>query len=338
MITGHLYSEQSAESSTVSVKLEAQNMVITDNVGEARVFTLDSLNTAPKLGRLPREIRLPTREQLVCDQSELLNHWLDGEHGGGAKLETNRRWIFGSVVLVPALLYFVFGWLMPWAAVHFANLVPDKAKVIASQQSLSALDATLLDPSELDEAEQEKIRAGFYDVKDSISTNHKVFSVQFRHAPQIGPNAFALPDGTIIFTDEMIALVDGDQALLNAIFLHEVGHVENNHSMQLVAESLFATLAVSYFFGDISGSLEAFFGIGSTVVNNKFTQAHEADADEFALRQLRNAGKDPMAFADAMKKISELRPSASETMDNWFSSHPAIQSRIRKAEAFAKQE
>ncbi len=336
MITGNLFSEQGAAATAVTLRFENRELLITDDRGVERSFSREMLRIAPKLGRLPREVKLPTREQLVCEQSSALNNWLDGESGEGVSaLESNRRWVLGSVVLVPAFLYVVFGWLMPWAAVHFANLVPDSVKVVASQQSLAALDATLLDPSELSDAEQGRMRMAFYDVSDRIDTEHKIFSIQFRHAPTIGPNAFALPDGTIVFTDEIVELVDGDQSLLNAIYLHEVGHVENNHSMQLVAESLFATLAVSYFFGDISGSLEAFFGIGSTVVSNKFTQAHETDADDFALRQLRNSGQDPMAFADAMKKLSQLRPSASEAVDNWFSSHPAIQSRIERAMKFA---
>lgn len=336
-MTGNLFSEQGAAATAVTLRFENRELLITDDNGLERSFGRETLRVAPRLGRLPREIKLPTREQLICEQSSSLNHWLDGESGEGVSaLESNRRWVLGSVVLVPAFLYFVFAWLMPWAAVHFANLVPDSVKVVASQQSLAALDATLLDPSEMSDAEQGRLRTAFYDVSDRINTEHKAFNIQFRHAPTIGPNAFALPDGTIVFTDEIIELVEADQSLLNAIYLHEVGHVENNHSMQLVAESLFATLAVSYFFGDISGSLEAFFGIGSTVVSNKFTQAHETDADNFALRQLRNSGQDPLAFADAMKKLSELRPSASETVDSWFSSHPAIQSRIESAVKFAE--
>src|SRR5690606_15515209 len=110
---------------------------------------------------------------------------------------------------------------------------------------------------------------------------------------------------------------------LDAILLHEIGHVEHNHSMQMIAESLVATLTISYVFGDLSGAIESFMGIGSAVVQNQFSQEHEWDADNFALKQLKQLSRNPDDFAAAMRKLAERQPENSEAAA-WFNSHPML--------------
>lgn len=300
-------------------------------------FQQSEVNAKSKLGNLPREIILPNARLLVCTPSPLLDQWLDGGAGSRiSQMETKKPWLIASVLLVPLLLYVIFVQGMPWAAVKFADQIPYSIKTVASQHTLSALDYSMLEPSTLPDWQREQLMMGFNAVVEQVSEpgTENDIRVHFRNSELIGPNAFALPDGTIVFTDDLVALVDGDQALLDAILLHEIGHVAQNHSMQMVAESLFATLAISYFFGDLSGAIEAFMGIGSSVVQNQYSQKHEWQADNFAISKLKLMHRDTADFADVMRKLSnETDQQGAE--NSWFQSHPSTKARIENAESAA---
>ena len=336
MAKGQLYPRAGAAAYQVDCDVNGEALIVGSFEADSeQAYLRSEVTCKPKLGRLPREITLPGNVLLVCDSSESLDAWLDGKGGDAInKLESKRHWVIASVVMVPVLLYLVFAFIMPWIAVRFADVIPQEAKFVASQHTLSAMDATILEPSGLPVTQQSSLQAHFHKVINDIRVNHDYFDIQFRKSSFTGPNAFALPDGTIVYTDDMITLAGEDLAILDAILLHEVGHVEQNHSMQMIAESLFTTLAVSYFFGDLTGAIEAFFGVGSTVLHNKFSQAHERAADDFALHQLSVTGRNPEDFARAMEKLSESLPEASETVENWLSTHPVMKERIEKARAF----
>ena len=309
--------------------------VVNGESAEPLRFQQSEVNAKSKLGNLPREIILPNARLLVCTPSPLLNQWLDGGAGSRiSQMETKKPWLIASVLLVPLLLYVIFVQGMPWAAVKFADQIPYSIKTVASQHTLSALDYSMLEPSTLPDWQREQLMMGFNAVVEQVSEpgTENDIRVHFRNSELIGPNAFALPDGTIVFTDDLVSLVDGDQALLDAILLHEIGHVAQNHSMQMVAESLFATLAISYFFGDLSGAIESFMGIGSSVVQNQYSQKHEWQADNFAISKLKLMHRDTADFADVMRKLSnDSEQQGSE--NSWFQSHPSTKARIENAES-----
>lgn len=331
---GQLFQSGSSQHSDVTCFIDNHSLIVT--AGEEKlIFRREALTVKSKLGTLPREITLDDGRLLVIPSTSLLDSWLDGNKGGRLSLlENNHRVLWISLIAVPLLLYLVFGKLIPATAVHFAAYVPMSVKVVASEQTLSALDYSMLSPSELPKESRLSIEQGFNEVFKEIRTEHEKFTVLFRHSDTMGPNAFALPDGTIVFTDQLVELVEKKQTLLDAILLHEIGHVEHNHSMQLVAESLFATLGISIFFGDLSGAVETFFGVGSSVIHNKFSQAHEWEADNFALTKLQETHRDPVAFAQAMEKLASLMADEGEGELSWFQSHPLIQQRIENATGY----
>ena len=324
------------------LELDESNIVVNTDVGsgestEPLRFQQSEVNAKSKLGNLPREITLPNDRLLVCAPSPLLNQWLDGGAGSRiSQMETRKPWLIASVLLVPLLLYIIFVQGMPWAAVKFADQIPYSVKTLASQHTLSALDYSMLQPSTLPDLQREHLMVGFNAVVEQVSEpgTENDIRVHFRNSELIGPNAFALPDGTIVFTDDLVTLVEGNQALLDAILLHEIGHVAQNHSMQMVAESLFATLAISYFFGDLSGAIESFMGIGSSVVQNQYSQKHEWQADNFAISKLTSMQRDPADFADVMRKLS-METDLQGAENSWFQSHPSTKARIENAESAA---
>ncbi|MBL4629963.1 MAG: M48 family metallopeptidase [Paraglaciecola sp.] len=292
----------------------------------------DELRITDKLGSIPREVVLHKHGLLCLESTPVVDQWLAANLKTNriAKMETSRSVVLLSLILVPLFLFGFFKYLIPSFAVHFAEYVPDSAIKIASEHTLYAMDKTLLDESEVDAQLQQTYRDDWQLTLNQLPLNGVQYTLNFRHSEEMGANAFALPDGTVVVTDELLSLIDNDVDLLRAILLHEIGHVEHKHSMRLIAETLATSLAVDYFFGDLGAMIEVFAGISNTIVQNQFSQKLEWEADNFAIQQLQTLGLEPESFALAMEKLAESLPQES-TLDALMQSHPLMKERIQNA-------
>ncbi|NVK54313.1 MAG: M48 family metallopeptidase [Alteromonadaceae bacterium] len=336
---GTLYFAGSAGYQQVQVTLSGNGLVVLsdDGVTQYARANRDEISVASKVANLPREVVLPNKDLLNIEADENLNHWLDTPAGSkqsietvAVKLESSRVWLIASILLSPLLLFGTFKYLVPALAITFADYVPDSLTAVTSRHTLAVLDRTLLSPSTLPDETASKIRASFSPLLAAYSRDGRRYRVLFRQTDAMGANAFALPDGTIVFTDDIIELMGTEPGDLQAILLHEIGHVEHNHSMRLVAESLATTLIITYFFGDVSGLIELFMGVSGTVVENQYSQRLEWEADGFALEQGAKFNLEPKAFVSAMSKLADALPPDSQS-EHFFSSHPLLQERINRA-------
>jgi len=196
------------------------------------------------------------------------------------------------------------------------------------------------------------------------------YQLLFRASDSIGANAFALPNGTVIVTDELVELLDEKPQAMLSILLHEIGHVEHRHSLKLVGRSLSTSIVFAVFLGDIEGMGELLLGAGSSLLSSAFSREMETEADEYSFDKLEQLGISPAVFADAMEALqslsfevkdeSQFQPGEefggadSEPQDappeveegfsgpgKYLNSHPATKERIKAArkrgEAFSKK-
>ena len=157
----------------------------------------------------------------------------------------------------------------------------------------------------------------------------------FRKGGKIGPNAFALPSGTIVFTDEMIQIAERDDEL-SAVLLHEIGHIVHRHSMRtLIQDSLlgFVLLAMT---GDVAGSSELFLALPVLLTEMAYSRKFEREADAYALTAMQDHGIPPVRFASLMRRIEDQKPGtsdmASEKWVNYLSTHPLTEERLKEFE------
>ena len=190
----------------------------------------------------------------------------------------------------------------------------------------------MLQPSELTLSEQQTILSNWQLTLSQLALDRSYYTLIFRKSDSLGANAFALPNGTIVVTDQFIKLIESRQDLLQAILLHEIGHVEHHHSMRLISQSLFSSLVIDYFFADVSGLIDAFAGISTTLVQNQFSSELEWEADNFALKQMKISGLDTENFALVLEKLMKTIPEESN-IDSWLQTHPLLRKRIANARA-----
>lgn len=292
----------------------------------------NDLKITDKIGSVPREINIEEMGLLVVDANPQIDVWLSkgGKYDKAASMEKSRGFIIGASIGVPAFLYVFFAFLVPVIAIAFADIVPDSAVELASSRTMTIMDSQVLDESEISAEDQAQLLNEMHAVIDQLSLDTAHFNILFRKSEFMGANAFALPNGTIVFTDEFIELVESDIDMIVAVLLHEIGHVEHKHSMRLIAETLATALAVDFFLGDLGALVEFFAGVTNTVAQNQFSQELEWEADEFALEQLTHLGREKDDFARAMERLSR-ESEGSIALEKYLSSHPSMKERIMNA-------
>lgn len=180
-----------------------------------------------------------------------------------------------------------------------------------------------------------KLTNGLTDV-DGLPLNFKVYITS-------DVNAFACADGSVRVYSGLMDLMDDDEVL--GVIGHEVGHVAHKDTKNAFKNALL-TSALFDGLGSTSSSVATLTdsqlgAIAQSVMSAKYSQKQESNADEYGYDFLKRSGKNPLAMAQAFRKLESLEgQSASQTngLYNLFSSHPTTAKRIKAIEDHAKRD
>jgi len=324
---GTIYSTTSSETRTVELTFTERQIEINDQ-SNIESFLLSNIDWLSPLGSLPHEIRLPNGALLKIENHHDLTPFLGTKRQLISRLEQHKVFWIVALLLVPLCLYLIIDKGIPATAKAVTPLVPEQVLSEIDQQVMTMLDSTVLGESQLDEKLQLTL-SDYLQSNQYLSTLMlEKYNVSYRHSKSFGANAFALPGGNIVVTDDLYELLKDDKQALIAVLLHEIGHVEHQHGLQLIAETAATTLLMTYFFGDMEGIVETFTGTALTVIQNKFSQQLEKEADTFAVEHLKQLGIPPKALGNALSKLVKSKGN-NELLEKYFSSHPSIKDRIK---------
>lgn len=256
-------------------------------------------------------------------------------HGKLATLERNTLLALLAIVLIPLVCGWIYFKGIPALAYSLVPHVPNSVATTIDEQTLFTLDQTILDSSKLPAEQQTKLRQQWLlSFSQGPSLQVPVRAIEFRDAPDVGANAFALPGGTIVVTDQIVELLKDQPDALLAVLLHELGHVQHQHGLKMIAQSAANAVVLAVLLGDLSSVQEVAVGTASSMVQASFSRDFETEADHFSQQRLTQLGKSPNVFADALKALAKAHhvdPSDEEGVMKYFSSHPAIAERIKNA-------
>ena len=248
-------------------------------------------------------------------------------------LESRKRYILICIVAMSAVMWSVGRYGVPAAARFIARNLPASVVQKAGSQTLDILDRTVFKPSELDEAVRRRVTSHF----EPLTQSHSGLRLQihFRKGGRLGANAFALPNGAIVLTDEMIKLARHDDELL-AVLAHEAGHVARRHGVQRIIQDSLLAFAIMAVTGDVSGTSQVFLGLPVMLTELAYSRDFEHEADRYALDYLQSHQIPPRRFADLMRRLQqEKRPDDPDTEGRWsnyLSTHPDTEERLRRFE------
>lgn len=173
---------------------------------------------------------------------------------------------------------------------------------------------------------------------DGIPLNFKVYHVK-------DVNAFACADGSVRVFSSLMDIMS-DEELLGVIG-HEIGHVAHRDSKKGFRTALL-TSAVKDGLASTGGKVEALTesqlgALSEAMVNAKYSQKQEYDADDYGYEFLKKAGKNPWAMALSFRKLQQLQAESTSSglggmINQLFSTHPDLDNRIKRMEERATQE
>lgn len=257
----------------------------------------------------------------VVHSSQLI-HWLETNYSMIAVM------LFSTIFITWAMIQYGIPASAKWAAYK----VPPTWYAESGNTTLKYLDEAILSPSELPEERQQRLQHYFL---SSLSKNDSPIPIQvsFRHSEFMGPNAFALPSGDIVFTDQLVNLACDDRELL-AIFGHEVGHIKERHMARRVLQSSVIAIAAAITFGDSSSMGELIAAIPTFLLEMGYSRDFEREADDYALEYMHTRNIELGFFTSIMNRIEaqydELNSGNESKFENYFVTHPSTTERTEK--------
>ena len=249
---------------------------------------------------------------MQLEQVGFKSHWIES-------LYNRKRWMVGACLTCVLVLILGHQVLLPMLGRFVAKTLPSSLVDRAGIDALALLDEHMFKPSTLPLVTQNRLR------KKLISLQRESFNpsvqLQFRSS-QIGPNAFALPNDTIVMTDELYDLLDDEEAVMGAL-AHELGHVQEHHLLRKSVQTGLTGVVTAFLFGDTSFIL---VGLSSSLLDMSYNRDFEREADLFAI-ELFTRNKLPLQkLVTVHEKLERMNHGADRP--GYLSSHPSAQERI----------
>jgi len=142
-------------------------------------------------------------------------------------------------------------------------------------------------------------------------------------------NAFALPGGHSYYFSGLLEQTESPDEFAG-VMAHELGHVYYRHAIEGLIASSATGLLVGFVLGDMTG-LSVAGGLGSALIDTRFSRDAERQADAFAGMTGERMGFDPSALATLLERVAGDKPA--NQMLQVFSSHPLTADRRIALEA-----
>jgi Zn-dependent protease with chaperone function len=209
--------------------------------------------------------------------------------------------VLASVVVLLALGWAAFFYGVPWGAKRVAFMLPDKVLTLLADQTLASFDKTIFKPSALDEARRRELREKFTAFLHAAG-DRADYRIEFRASPRMGANAFALPSGVIVITDELIKLA-GDDAEIIGVVAHECGHVHHRHILRSVLQNSAVVVVLTLVTGDVSSTTALGGAVPVFLLQSKFSREFEAESDAYAVELMQRAGVPTKHLAVMLERL-----------------------------------
>lgn len=298
-------------------------VLATDFDYELTSTTLKECRQGDILPGIPVELHFDSGDYFIPEDPDL--RWTP-RSGFLAYLESHMVMVLAAALLVPLSFWLMFTQVIPAGAKATAPLVPQEVLNRVGRSSMKTLDYSL-EPSRLAQYEQASIIKDWNKAAENAGLDNN-YRILFRSAS--APNAFALPDGTIVVFDELVSILSRDELI--AVLFHEAGHVDRRHGAQMMVQASAGAIVYGLLLGDLEGLSEVVLGTGISLGENAFSRTMETDADDFAVEHLKAAGMSPDLLASALNSL----PGSQRETNSWreyLSTHPERKTRTERIES-----
>lgn len=297
--------------------------------GRELVVDPSEVKISDRLGNIPRRIRFEDGSEFETPDNDGIDALLAerGQVRGTLVHGLERRWGIALVALAGvALVTFAFiKYGVPALAGWTARHVPASVDRRIGAQTLDILDNRFLLPSKLPLPQQSRVDNLFRRMTAGLQDGHD-YRLEFRSGA-VGTNAFALPSGIIVISDDMVKLAHNDEELM-AVLAHEIGHVRGRHALRQIIQAAGVSAMALVLLGDVS-TISSLVAAGPALLQARNSRELEAEADGFSRQWLAANGIAPSHFDDIMCRLESR--THSDALPSFLSSHPATRDRAQCA-------
>ncbi|WP_108395677.1 M48 family metallopeptidase [Devosia submarina] len=255
-----------------------------------------------------------------------------------AQQETRRQVriaLTATLALASVIAAYLFG--VPLLATRIASVVPPAweqslGNTVAQQMEAGLAQSggfEICDPNPQSLANQALQRFGIEAMRGSGSP----FTLDIKIVRSDIPNAFALPGGRVYFFSALLDRATSPDEFAG-VLAHEIGHVVYRHGLEQLISTAGTGALIGFILGDMTG-LSVAAGLGSTLIDARFSRLAEREADAYAASLAHRLDFNPAGLADLIARVSEDDQFAQALA--LFNTHPLTTDRKAALEILAAQ-
>ena len=232
---------------------------------------MNELQISSRLGNTPREIMFADEQLFITDDNDAIDQ-MQKKHSASKfsgiihTLESSLPLVITGTMVVLLCVWLMFSIGIPKAAEYIAFQLPQMTNKHFSS-TLPLLDEALFDPSELPLETQQRVQ----DFSQPYLEKYQDLDAKLVFRSGAGINAFALPDGHIVFTDGIVRLMQHDEELI-AVLFHELGHLKYKHLIRRTLQDSMVTIMIILMTGDVD-SFDLITGIPTLLLDLNYILA-----------------------------------------------------------------
>lgn len=325
----------------VTLRVEAGELLMRVDEADTRRYPLARVRWPERRTHGQRQAELPDGGLIQHADAAQWDAWAQASGlQDSAVVGWMQSWRATLAALAGSVVFLAVAWVwgVPWLSQTLAHQVPDSLDRHVGEQSLQQLDRLFLRPSQLPQKQQDELRQRFASAVERAYPQGDAphWELAFHASPVLGANAFALPGGFMVMTDELVELLHDQPDALVGVLAHELGHVEHRDGLDMVVRASLISALVGVVLGDASGFLAT---VPATLATQAYSRDTERRADAHAARVMHAAGIPPAAMAIFFERMlaedDEDEASGDEDQSERMSlpiaigSHPDHAERIR---------
>lgn len=288
--------------------------------------------------------QLPGGPQLVHIEDGWLFEVACGQDGGNIPGPRHDRWLSSletwhprlAGVLVVCLLagFTIWRWGLGLLVSLALALTPHHIVKGIDASQMAIVDRSIARQTRLSDETRDRVSRIFNDlIAKADAAPWGGYQLHFRDMPEIGANAFAMPGGTIVITDQLVEQFKQDEDVIAAVLGHEIAHVFEKHGLAQLYRAGSIYLLVTLIVGDAGPILEGLLREGNLLLSLSYSREHEEEADRLGVRTAQEAGYDGTALA---RFFESLEKEGGVDGPSWMSTHPSNHDRIEKIRSYSR--
>ena len=214
----------------VHLRIEGDTLCVRHEADEAR-YPVAQVRWPERRSHGQRQAELPDGGLIQHADAPAWDAWAQASGlAEGPVVGWMQSWRATGVAMAASVLFLAAAWVwgVPALSLVVAQWVPPGLEQKIGERGLEQLDRLFLTPSRLPAAQQAALRQRFERlVRASYSEGDEpAWRLGFHRADALGANAFALPGGFLVVTDELVEMLQDQPDALMGVLAHELGHVE----------------------------------------------------------------------------------------------------------------